>query len=416
MLDMGVLHVDILSASGLASADSNGLSDPYIVTFLNGKSMHKTQVKKKTLNPEFGEGLEIELFSRIRSTLFFEIKDFNQFSSHPTIGTVTFGLGVIKTEEVVEVDLPVENGSGSVRIRYLFEPRVLKAKSSPLDSNDARLETEGSSLGKFGKGLTSQVTGLGSMIGDAITLKESNKPRKATLTSQSRPSFRKDETSSSNTSLNGRNTTPALPLSGSVDKQEVAEKIPIEKIPEKEPIKNLDLGAISSGKPLSSPPSPATSRSSSASMSDFGDLVDVEVHILAAEGLKPVDGTTCDPFVRVTLQGRGNKRVHKTAVIKKNVNPKWENEVFFASFTGPALKLSLIDKNVLTKDVPLGHVVIDLNVILNDVDSLEEWYKIQEGSGKLKLSAKRIDPLHRRPEGMSTTVKKAQNKLFGFRK
>jgi synaptotagmin-like protein len=55
----GVLHVTIHDASGLAAADSNGLSDPYIKTYLlpdkSKRSKNKTVIKKKTLNPVYNE-------------------------------------------------------------------------------------------------------------------------------------------------------------------------------------------------------------------------------------------------------------------------------------------------------------------------------------------------------------------------
>ena len=55
------LRVTIHEARGLAAADSNGLSDPYVKTYLlPDKSKHskgKTEVKKKTLNPVYNETL-----------------------------------------------------------------------------------------------------------------------------------------------------------------------------------------------------------------------------------------------------------------------------------------------------------------------------------------------------------------------
>ncbi len=53
----------VASARGIAAADTNGLSDPYIKTYLlPDKSKHskkKTTVKKKTLNPVFKETLKV---------------------------------------------------------------------------------------------------------------------------------------------------------------------------------------------------------------------------------------------------------------------------------------------------------------------------------------------------------------------
>lgn len=59
----GQLRIHVERARGLAAADSNGYSDPYIKTYLlPDKAKHtkrKTSVKKKTLNPVYNETLSV---------------------------------------------------------------------------------------------------------------------------------------------------------------------------------------------------------------------------------------------------------------------------------------------------------------------------------------------------------------------
>ena len=61
----GQLHIHVERARGLAAADSNGYSDPYIKTYLlPDKAKHtkqKTSVKKKTLDPVFNETLKVHI-------------------------------------------------------------------------------------------------------------------------------------------------------------------------------------------------------------------------------------------------------------------------------------------------------------------------------------------------------------------
>ena len=61
----GQLHIHVERARGLAAADSNGYSDPYIKTYLlPDKVKHtkqKTSVKKKTLDPVYNETLRVSL-------------------------------------------------------------------------------------------------------------------------------------------------------------------------------------------------------------------------------------------------------------------------------------------------------------------------------------------------------------------
>ena len=57
------LHIHMERARGLAAADSNGYSDPYVKTYLlPDKVKHtkqKTSVKKKTLDPVYNETLKV---------------------------------------------------------------------------------------------------------------------------------------------------------------------------------------------------------------------------------------------------------------------------------------------------------------------------------------------------------------------
>ncbi len=56
-----LIYVD--RARGLAAADSNGYSDPYVKTYLlpdkSKQSKRKTEVKKKTLQPVYKETLKV---------------------------------------------------------------------------------------------------------------------------------------------------------------------------------------------------------------------------------------------------------------------------------------------------------------------------------------------------------------------
>ena len=59
----GQLQIHISKARGLAAADSNGSSDPYVKTYLlpdrSKGSKRKTKVRKKTLNPIYDETLKV---------------------------------------------------------------------------------------------------------------------------------------------------------------------------------------------------------------------------------------------------------------------------------------------------------------------------------------------------------------------
>jgi Ca2+-dependent lipid-binding protein len=370
----GVLHLDILSASELPAADSNGFSDPYVIVYLNGKEIHKTKTKKKTLNPEFEEGLETEIASRFLSKLLFEVRDFNQFSSHVVLGHCSIPLAEVKSEEVITTKLKLEKAkSGYVTIRYMFEPRKLKKIISTANETDSRFKTETSSFGKFGRGLTSQVTGIGKTLFGGKSGRGSF---------DGLPSLT-PESPDENLPILKPDITAEL-----VTKTEVTTIVPV-KEDSVNPVleNNSNLNGIIEKK---------TSRLSVSSISDRASMHSLQsrvedgegfhIRILGAKGLKAADsGGTSDPYVKVYISGSNKKSMYKTTCLKKTLDPVWEKEAFTLS-TPVTLKFCIIDKNVISSDVPLGFVLVNLATVFGENDKFEDWYTIQDGSGTLHLA------------------------------
>ena len=57
----GTVTVRVVRATGLLAGDKNGSSDPYVVVQSAGGKKAKTSVKKKTLDPEWDETLELSV-------------------------------------------------------------------------------------------------------------------------------------------------------------------------------------------------------------------------------------------------------------------------------------------------------------------------------------------------------------------
>jgi Ca2+-dependent lipid-binding protein len=357
---------------------------------MNGKQQHKTKVVKKSLNPDFDEGLDLQVYSRIRTTVIFEIRDFNQFSQHVTIGTAFLELGKIAVDEMQVLDLPIHGGTGSLTLRFMFVEKALQMNLSPLSVHDSRLETEQTTLGKFGKGLLKMGTKtkieMSSMLGDSFKTTKKDSPRSSMMDIK-----KAEEVEIENSK-----------------KESVAENAGIEKKDIEIPPSNHKVSVLDDGSSYSLQQSSqsrrtlkdvqASSRSldvareeghsrASTTMSHLEGNTQIKVSILGARNLKPVDaGGTSDPFVRATLQGT-DKKVHKTAIIKKNLNPSWPGEEFFVTWDGPAVKFSVMDKNIITQAVALGHIVLDLTSLIGDGEFIDDWYKIQNGSGDLHIKA-----------------------------
>jgi Ca2+-dependent lipid-binding protein len=342
------------------------------------------------MNPVFDEGVQIDIHARHKSTLYLEVKDFNQFSSDVTLGVLTYPLSAINIATVTTVELPLEGASsGSIKFRYLFEEAILKQVK---EENEMKLHTETSALGKLGKGLTSQVTGLGTMFGSVLSAPMKEKKLRKTFTGDHSSS------SSFNNLANPResaasNTDPLKAEPTVTEKTSNVKLAPTDlfKINTVEnPLQKRDgtqsASSIAGSKTFSLQPS--IDHNSAPIGGDF-----VEVQIWGAKDLKSADmGGTSDPFIRVTLQGfqNDNKRIHKTAVVKKTLNPVWENEKFVVPLNGTAIKLSILDKNLISNSTPLGHVVLDASTLLGSKSFVDEWYGIQSGEGRLRVSMKNI--------------------------
>lgn len=55
------MTVNLVRAKNLIAADRGGASDPYIVFKVNGKEVYKSEVVKKTVDPEFSENFVVPI-------------------------------------------------------------------------------------------------------------------------------------------------------------------------------------------------------------------------------------------------------------------------------------------------------------------------------------------------------------------
>ncbi|CAA6675217.1 unnamed protein product [Spirodela intermedia] len=87
----------------------------------------------------------------------------------------------------------------------------------------------------------------------------------------------------------------------------------------------------------------------------------LKVLVIRGRNLSIRDLRSSDPYVVVSWR---NKRV-KTKVIKKNVNPEW-NEDLTLCVHDPSIniKLEVFDKDTFTPDDPMGNVEIDIQPLV----------------------------------------------------
>ena len=120
--NMGKLRVDVLGASELPSADRNGYSDPYCKFDLNGHSVFKTKVVKKTLQPAWNEFFEVDVKSRTAAKFICNVYDWDFGEKADFLGGADINLEMLEPFKAQEVNLALDGKSGNVRLRLLFKP------------------------------------------------------------------------------------------------------------------------------------------------------------------------------------------------------------------------------------------------------------------------------------------------------
>lgn len=120
--NMGKLRVDVLDASDLPSADRNGYSDPYCKFELNGNTVFKTKVQKKTLQPAWNEFFEVDITSRTAAQFNCKIYDWDFGDKADFLGAADINLELLDPFKAHEYNLSLDGKSGSIRLRLLFRP------------------------------------------------------------------------------------------------------------------------------------------------------------------------------------------------------------------------------------------------------------------------------------------------------
>ena len=419
---MGILHLDLLSAKDLPAADSNGKSDPYCVVTMNGKFLHKTKVHKKTLNPVFDEGLQIEVTSRLRSRIYIEIYDNDVIGKDTLLGRATLHMASLSPDQVVNTEIAIENTSAKLSVRYFFEPKDLVTNMSvehltEKSTKNSKLLTETTSLGKFGRGLTSHVTGI---------LKKDKKSEKSTLVVgkpavvqaaevpvDAEPAIEakrveKDNFLNKRRPVKGDTVASLTPTTKILnDESEPAPK-PINDDSSQNTVKleapTIVTEAIDNGFPpksrvvstnienLVGTPSiprstPSLKSNASALLQNDHDFLEIMIQILEAKDLTAGHGDTSDPYVKVNVEiGSKTKSVMKTSTCKKSLNPKWDEEYAMIPMKAGTVTFSIFDHITLGKDILLGTVVVLPDELFNEAEQFERWFPIEGGSGELRIS------------------------------
>jgi Ca2+-dependent lipid-binding protein len=126
----GTVSVRVVRATGLLAADRGGTSDPYVVVQSAGGKKAKTSVKKRTLDPEWDETLELSVYDA-SAPLSFAVWDHDKVGTNDSLGAGEVLLGqcapgaptslrvALSTQGAIEVVVTFSPAEPAVELREL---------------------------------------------------------------------------------------------------------------------------------------------------------------------------------------------------------------------------------------------------------------------------------------------------------
>lgn len=172
VLDVGYVTLDILSGENLPAADKNGKSDPMVKIKLDGVEIHKTDKKRRTINPVWNDSIEFPMLSRSHQNLLLEVYDWDLTHDDRLLGRAVLDLSTISPNSSTPFKVDLDT-AGVVSLRASFKPEYVRPKMSahlglPIDLHDiagAPLKIVGG-----GAGLATNAVGGGvGLVSDGVT-------------------------------------------------------------------------------------------------------------------------------------------------------------------------------------------------------------------------------------------------------
>ncbi|XP_063065903.1 multiple C2 and transmembrane domain-containing protein 1-like isoform X2 [Engraulis encrasicolus] len=109
----GIVSISLIEGRDLMSMDHNGLSDPY-VKFRLGHQKYKSKTMPKTLNPQWREQFDLNLYEEEGYTLEIAVWDKDTGRRDDFIGRCQVDLSTLSKERTHKLELPLEEEKGMV--------------------------------------------------------------------------------------------------------------------------------------------------------------------------------------------------------------------------------------------------------------------------------------------------------------
>lgn len=127
--NMGEMTVDVIKATDLPAADSNGKSDPFVVFELQGEEVYRTKTHKRTLNPTFNESFEVELPCKQTCNFVANVFDWDFGNKDDHLGSCVIDCKLLQQQQQTNYEIPLDSKQGVLYLRITLSPKwVLRSK------------------------------------------------------------------------------------------------------------------------------------------------------------------------------------------------------------------------------------------------------------------------------------------------
>lgn len=170
VLDVGHVKLDLVGAEHLAAADKNGKSDPFCMVKLNGVEIHRTDKKRKTLDPTWDDSVDFPMLSRSRDVLMLEVYDWDLTHDSRLLGRAHLDLSSLPPNELTPFQAQLDT-LGTVNLRATFRPEFIRPKLSKKGGLPIDLTGVVGAVGGVGGAVVGGVGGVGgAVVGGATGL------------------------------------------------------------------------------------------------------------------------------------------------------------------------------------------------------------------------------------------------------
>ncbi|KAF9306138.1 hypothetical protein BGZ74_007485 [Mortierella antarctica] len=438
--NMGNMTVTLVRGKDLIAADRGGASDPYVVFKVNGKEVYKSEVVKKTLNPEFNEKFVVGVGSRADDQFTLEVFDWNQLSTAKSLGSSSLDLRNIQLVLPNDFLIPLQNkhNQGQIQLRVTFMPEFLSSNkrksgfgSTFIGGGATMLASGGHMVGSAGMAGVGAVAGGVGAVGQGALDVGGAVGKGALDVGGAVGKGAMKGVGAVGKGVFGGLSAGASALGIKKDKSESRSSLDSPSVeavvaPSMAPgytDPSMNPSASQASLNVSSPPAPRTSvgsiRSRTSLVFENGEIVGepgtLTIHVIEAEGLMGVDKSgTSDPYVKVRV---GTNSVLKTKVKKENLAPSWNESVTVPGITGTPVMInfSVKDHNTIGSDKDLGDFDMQLWEYIQPASEAHAgeyradfWAALGGSGGRLHL-ALQFEP----SEGGATDAGRSGRRLFG---